>query len=107
MDADLRSRMVSQEHKTAALDQRLTTLEQWRAQSDIADARKEEQFKSLLEKFGMMDRKIDGVDTSLNRKMDDLGGNIRWLGKIVIGAALSAMVAGIVAFTMKGGFHIP
>lgn len=59
MDADLRSRMVSQEHKTAALDQRMTTLEQWRAQSDIADARKEEQFKSLLEKFGIIDRKID------------------------------------------------
>ncbi|MCY1745352.1 hypothetical protein [Ensifer sp. SL37] len=54
-----------------------------------------------------MDRKIDTVDTSLNKKIDELGGNIRWLGKIVIGAALSAMVAGVVAFMMKGGFNVP
>jgi len=48
-----------------------------------------------------MGRKIDTVDTSLNKKMDELGGNIRWLGKIVIGAALSV---GVVAFMMKAGF---
>lgn len=81
--------------------------EQWRQQSDLTDARKDEQWKNLLEKFGLMDRKIDTVDTSLNKKMDELGGNIRWLGKIVIGAALSAMVAGVVAFMMKGGFNVP
>lgn len=98
--ADLRSRMVSQEHKTAAIDQRLTTIEQWRAQSDIADARKDEQFKSLLEKVGIL-------DTSMNKKMDELGGNIKWVGKLVIGSALSAIVAGVVAFMMKGGFYIP
>ncbi|ASP84177.1 hypothetical protein CDO26_05875 [Sinorhizobium meliloti] len=105
--ADLRSRVVSLEHKHASTEQRLTSMEQRFVQADIADARKEEQWKSLLEKFVMMDRKIDTVDTSLNKKMDDLGGNMRWLGKIVIGAALSAMVAGVVAFMMKGGFHIP
>ncbi|WP_376742376.1 pro-sigmaK processing inhibitor BofA family protein [Ensifer canadensis] len=98
--ADLRSRMVSQEHKTAALDQRMTTLEQWRAQSDIADARKEEQFKSLLEKVGIM-------DTSMNKKMDDLAGSIKWVGKLVIGSAAGAIIAGVVTFTLKGGFHIP
>jgi uncharacterized coiled-coil protein SlyX len=107
MDADLRSRVVALEHKTAASEQRLAGIEQWRQQSDLIDARKDEQWKNLLEKFGLMDRKIDGVDTSLNKKMDDLGGNIRWLGKVVIGAALSAMVAAVVAFMMKGGFHIP
>lgn len=98
--ADLRSRMVSQEHKTAALDQRMTTLEQWRAQSDISDARKEEQFKSLLEKVGLM-------DTSMNKKMDELSGSIKWVGNLVIGSAVSAVIAGVVTFMMKGGFHIP
>ena len=57
--------------------------------------------ENLREKFGLMGRKIDTVDTSLNKKMDELGGNIRWLGKIVIGAALSV---GVVAFMMKAGF---
>ncbi|MGT2443064.1 hypothetical protein ACU4I5_10795 [Ensifer adhaerens] len=102
MEPDLRARVVALEQKASDTERRLSGMEQWRQQSDLTDARKDEQWKNLLEKFGLMDRKIDTVDTSLNKKMDELGGNIRWLGKIVIGAALSAMVAGVVAFMMKG-----
>lgn len=107
MEPDLRARVVALEQKASDTERRLSGMEQWRRQSDLTDARKDEQWNNLLDKFGQMDRKIDTVDTSLNNKMDEPGGNIRWLGKIVIGAALSAMVAGVVAFMMKGGFHVP
>ncbi|MBD9510523.1 hypothetical protein IB265_27540 [Ensifer sp. ENS10] len=107
MEPGLRARVVALEQKTLDTEPRLSGMEQWRQQSDLTDGPQGRSWKNLLEKFGLMDRKIDTVDTSLNKKMDGLGGNIRWLGKIVIGAALSAMVAGVVAFMMKGGFHIP
>jgi hypothetical protein len=92
MDADLRSRVVALEHRSAASDQRLTNLEGWKQLSDIADAKKDEQWKSLLEKFGVMDR-----------KMDDLTGTLKWVNKLIIGG----LIAGVVGFMIKGGFHIP
>jgi hypothetical protein len=51
--------VVALEHKYAPHDQRLVSVEGRLTQADIADARKEEQFKSLLEKFRILDKKLD------------------------------------------------
>lgn len=92
MDGDLRSRVVSLEHQGASRDQRLTALEAWQRQSDIADARKDEQFKHMDMRFSTLDAKIDGVNGTLNR--------IAKLG-------ISGIILAIVAFMMGGGFKLP
>jgi hypothetical protein len=71
MDGDLRSRVVS---------------------LDIADARKDEQFKHMDMRFSTLDAKIDGVSGTLN-----------WIAKLVI----SGIILAIVAFMMSGGFKLP
>ncbi len=89
---DLRSRVVSLEHQGAARDQRLAAVEAWQRQSDIADARKDEQFKHMDSRFSTLDAKIDGVSGTLN-----------WIAKLVVGGIILA----IVAFMMGGGFKVP
>ena len=105
--ADLRSRVVSLEHKHAAHDQRFSSIEHRLAQSDIADARKDEQAKNLLEKLVMTNEKIDGVKTDLHAKMDSLGGGIRWVGGLVIAAFVTASVGAVVLFVVNGGLKVP
>jgi uncharacterized coiled-coil protein SlyX len=105
--ADLRSRVVSLEHKHAAHDQRFSSIEQRLAQADIADARKDEQFKSLIEKLGMTNEKIDGVKTDLHAKMDSLGGSIRWVGGLIIAASVTALTGAVWVFIIKGGLNVP
>lgn len=82
--ADLRSRVVALEHQRAADGQRITAVEHRLTQGDIADARKEEQVKSLLEKW-----------SDLNKKMDKTNG---YLMAIVI-----AIVIGLIGAFIKGG----
>lgn len=106
IDTDLRSRVVALEHKHASHDQRLTSIDQRLTQADIADARKEEQWKNLLEKLVMTNQKIDDVKTDLHAKMDSLGGSIRWVGRLVIGSFITALVGAVVVFMIKGGFYI-
>ena len=92
MDGDLRARVNGLEHTTAANNQRLTTLETWRTQSDIADARKEEQWKGMNDKIDHVGKKVDKISDNMSR--------IMWL-------VLSGIIMGVVAFMMRGGFHIP
>ncbi|GEC33571.1 hypothetical protein EFR01_37420 [Sinorhizobium fredii] len=90
--ADLRSRVVSLEHKHAATEQRLTNMEQRFVQADIADARKEEQWKNLLEKFGGLDKKLDKING--------------YLVTIVL-AIVVGLLGAFMTFVTKGGLHIP
>lgn len=92
METDLRGRVVSVEHKLTDYGQRLTSLESWQRQMDIFNARRDEQFKHLTDSFA-----------TLNRKIDDLNGTLKWAVKVILGA----MLAAVVAFMVKGGFHIP
>lgn len=89
MEGDLRSRVVNLEHQGAARDQRITNLETWRTQSDIADARKDEQFKSMDARFGRIEADLTKINGTLAK--------IMWL---VIGGIIMAMVT----FMVKGGF---
>ncbi len=100
MESDLRSRMVSVEHTVQGNSQRLTALEAWQRQSEIADARKDEQWRHLDSRFSTLNGKIDDVETTLGKKIDGVSGTLSWMGKLIIGG----IVAGIIAFMIKGGF---
>ncbi|TPJ70450.1 hypothetical protein [Mesorhizobium sp. B2-6-7] len=89
MDGDLRSRMVNVEHKGAEHALRLSALETWKQQSDISDARKEEQWKAMNEK-------IDHV----GKGVGEVQGTLKWIGRTIIGAIIVAFMA----FLIKGGF---
>lgn len=91
-DMDLRARMVRVEHDLTDHHRRLTELEKHRQASDIADARRDEQWANILEKF-----------SSLNTKIDTLDANIKWVVKLIIGG----IIAGFIGFMMKGGFSLP
>jgi hypothetical protein len=85
MDHDLRSRVVGLEHSSAAKETRLTALEQWRGQRDIADAVRDEQFKGIREDL-----------TLIKGTLSRLG----WL--MVTGIAM-----GFIAFVINGGLKVP
>jgi hypothetical protein len=85
MDHDLRSRVVGLEHASASKETRLTALEQWKGQRDIADAVREEQFRGIK----------DDLKT--------IKTNLSWIVKLIIGG----IVMGVVAFLISGGFKVP
>lgn len=82
---DLRARIVALEQTAQAKELRLSVLETWRIQRDIADARKDEQFTSM---------KVDltSIKSTLSR--------IVWL-------LVTGLIGGFIAFVMKGGLNIP
>ncbi|WP_245262101.1 hypothetical protein [Hoeflea sp. 108] len=69
---------------------RVTALEHWRTQREIAEARKDEQWKHMDQRFTDLDKKIDG-----------LNGTLTWIVRLIIGGIIS----GIVAFMLSGGFR--
>lgn len=56
----------------------------WQRLSDIADARKDEQFKNMDMRFTSIDKKIKAIKSTLSR--------IMWL---------------VLGFMIKGGFNLP
>lgn len=82
---DLRGRVVSLEHGAAHKETRLSALEQWRSQRDIADAVREEQFRGIKEDL-----------MSIKGTLSRLG----WL--MVTGIAM-----GFIAFMINGGLKVP
>jgi hypothetical protein len=89
MEADLRSRVVSLAHQGNARDQRITNLEAWQRQTDISEAKRGEQFKSMDARFGRIEADLTKINGTLAK--------IMWL---VIGGIIMAMVT----FMVKGGF---
>jgi hypothetical protein len=92
MEYDLRTRVVSLEHQSTLFSQRIGELEKWQRVSDIADARKDEQFKSMDARFNSIDKKIEAINATLSR--------IMWL-------VLGGIIMGAVGFMLKGGFNLP
>lgn len=80
------------EHDINAIHERVTTLEHWRIQRDIADARAEEQRKYLDQRFDALDGKVGKINESLT-----------WIARMVLGAILLAFVA----FLLRGGLNLP
>lgn len=92
MESDLRSRMVAVEHQTQGHGQRLSALEAWQRQKDIDSARHDERWKHMDERFNRL-------ETGLG----DVNGTLKWIMRIIIGGIL----AGVVAFMIRGGFAPP
>lgn len=84
-DFDLRSRVVNLEHDRAGVVNRVTALELWKGQRDIADAVKDEQLRGI-------EKALTGIQSTLGR--------INWL-------LISGIVIGFVGFMLKGGIKLP
>ncbi len=94
--ADLRSRVVTLEHSSAAKESRLSALEAWQRQRDIDSARHDE-------KWNAMENRIDNRFNSLESSIKDVQGSLSWINKLVIGG----IITGIIAFLIQGGFSPP
>jgi hypothetical protein len=90
--ADLRARNAANEQKLLSMDARMTALEAWQRQMDIFHARRDEQFTNMLGRFADLEGKLDKLTSGIGRLI--------WM----IGAAI---IAGIVAFMLRGGFYMP
>ena len=78
MESDLRARVVA--------------LEQWRVQRDIESARHDEKWLGMEKRLTTIEKDISGIQETLT-----------WIMRIIIGGIL----AGAVAFILKGGFNVP
>ena len=78
MESDLRARVVA--------------LEQWRVQRDIESARHDEKWLGMEKRLTTIEKDISGIQETLT-----------WIMRIIIGGIL----AGAVAFILKGGFSVP
>jgi hypothetical protein len=103
MEYDLRTRVVSLEHQSTLHSQRIGELEKWQRLSDIADARKDEQFKNMDARFSSIDKKIDDLGKSMGAKTDEIGGTLKCVNRTI----LTGVILGVIAFLIKGGFNLP
>lgn len=87
---DLRSRVNAAEHQLTALIPRITALEQWQRQVEIADARQDERWKQVDNRFNDLDKKIDKISGILSKLM--------WI-------VISGLGAALVAFVVNGGLR--
>lgn len=92
MDGDLRSRVVSVEHRGAAHEQRLTALEAWQRQRDIDSARHDE-------KWNAMEARIDTRFSGLESSVGDIKSALSRINWLIIGG----IITGVVGFLIKGG----
>ncbi|KAB2676759.1 hypothetical protein F9K85_09700 [Brucella tritici] len=95
-ETDLRSRVVNLEHTAAANVQRLTSIESRLVKYDIDDARKDEQMKTIQNQITSLDKKFDD-------KVNGIASSLKSINMYIIGG----IIAGIIGFMLKGGFHIP
>ena len=71
---------------------RVVVLEKFQVQSEISDARKDEQWKHMDNRFNDLEKKISGVSDTLAK--------VVWL-------IISALILGVISFMIKGGFAVP
>jgi hypothetical protein len=81
-DGDLRSRVVSLEHTVQGNVQRLAAMETWQRQSDLADARKEGEWKAMNDKIDAVGSKVDKISDSLT-----------WVVRLLVGGIIMAALA--------------
>ena len=81
---------------------------------NVLNARRDEQWKNMLEKFEAMGAKIDGVsttmaidlsklDTSLSADIGLVSDSIRWLTRLIIGSIVTGVMGGCIALLFKFG----
>lgn len=93
MDGDLRARVVTLEHASAAKEQRLSALEAWQRQRDVESARNDE-------KWNAMEARIDTRFTGLESSVGDIKSALSRINWLII----AGIITGVVGFMMRGGF---
>lgn len=93
MEGDLRARVVTLEHASAAKEQRLSAIEAWQRQRDIDSARHDE-------KWNAMEARIDTRFTGLEKSVHDIQSSLSRINWLIIGG----IIAGVMAFLVRGGF---
>lgn len=93
MEGDLRARVVTLEHASAAKEQRLSSLEAWQRQRDVDSARNEAKWDAMENRI---DTRFAGIESSLR----DVQGSLSWVTKLIIGGIIMA----VIAFMVGGGF---
>lgn len=93
MDGDLRARVVTLEHSSAAKEQRLSALEAWQRQRDVESARNDE-------KWNAMEARIDTRFTGLESSVGDIKSALSRINWLII----AGIITGVVGFMMRGGF---
>ncbi|MGN7829748.1 hypothetical protein ACTJJ8_23735 [Agrobacterium radiobacter] len=91
-DSDLRTRVVSVEHGITAMQARLDAIEKWQRQVEIADARADERWKHVDNRFNDLDKKIEKISGILSKLM--------WI-------LLTGIGVGFVGFIVNGGLKVP
>lgn len=91
-DSDLRTRVVSVEHGITAMQARLDAIEKWQRQVEIADARADERWKHVDNRFNDLDKKIEKISGILSKLM--------WI-------LLTGIGVGFVGFIVNGGLRVP
>ncbi|WP_246231094.1 hypothetical protein [Rhizobium oryzihabitans] len=91
-DSDLRTRVVSVEHGLTAMQARVDAIEKWQRQVEIADARADERWKHVDNRFNELDKKIEKISGILSKLM--------WL-------VISGIGAAFIAFVISGGMKVP
>ena len=96
MDTDLRSRVVGLEHKDQDKSQRIAALEAWQRQREVDSARHDEKWNAMEARidtrFASLESSVGEIKTALSK--------INWL-------IISGILAGVIGFLIRGGFHIP
>jgi hypothetical protein len=92
MEPDMRSRVVSLEHKLLAVEPRLSIVETWQRQADIFHARRDEQFTNMLGRFKGLEDKLDKLTGGISRLIWTVG---------------AAFLLAIATFIIKGGLNVP
>lgn len=80
---------ISQEAFALLVD-RVSTLENWRVQRDIADARADEQRKHLDARFDTLQKEIREVNETL-----------KWVNRLIIGGIIAASVSFVIGGGLK------
>lgn len=82
---ELRGRVRDLEKSYVSLDARTSQTEIWQRKFEIADARKEEQFKRI------------------EADLSSIKSNLAWIVKLILGG----IAMGVMAFLISGGFRVP
>lgn len=83
--SDLRARVAALEHASTGKETRLSTLEQWKSQRDVADAVRDVQYAGIKED-------LSSIKGTLQR--------LAWL-------MITGIAGGVIAFMINGGFKVP
>lgn len=86
MEHDLRSRTVALEQGSVNHENRLTALEEFRRQHDIAEATHSAEWKGMIERFN---ERFGNIET----KISAIGDTLKYINRLIIAGFIAALLA--------------